>query len=1164
MNEIQNKSLIDQPERFWPQTLRWALIAFAYWVAVRLGLLFVAQPEGIASVWPASGLALAILLLHPKSQWTKLLAVIFVVNATGNWSSGNTIVVSLGFALANSLEPLLGAWVMTYFCRSKIIFESIREVMALFIVALIVNGVSALLGAAIPAIAFNAQFFKAWQLWWAADGLGIILLTPLIVSLFTSPVDIRSITARRTLEAVFLLSIMLSFAWLLFGGFTDPAHPLLRNYMVFPFVIWLAFRFRLHGMAGALLLFAAIATGYTLQNIGIFAIAGQTLSEHLISVQIYLSVTTFSGFLLNALITERNHADIVLQASEANFRNLAESAPEGILIGSSDGRHIYANRHAVEILGYSPEEILLTKQKDLADPAAYPLLKQRSEDRIAGQPVPPTYETDIRRKDGSSFRAEITGTRTSWEGEFTDLVFIRDITERKQAEQNLQKKESNLSALISNTRDRIWAVDAEYRLIINNAQFLGMIEETIEHAIGIGKSVLLEEIPQELRERWRSYYDRALGGEIFSIETKKLFTDQDLYMEYSFHPIRNLDESISGVVVSGHDITERKQAELMLRVRLDLSKFSDSHSLDELLQKTLDEAEALTVSQIGFVHFLEADQKTLLLQTWSSNTLKNMCTAEGKGQHYSVDKAGVWVDCVSTRAPVIHNDYPNLAHRKGFPEGHAPVLRELVVPVIRNDSIVMIMGVGNKPTDFTNVDVEIMSQLADSAWDIIQRKRAEQKLKINESMLAEMGITAKVGAWKVDLKTMQQTWTEEVYLIHELDLSFYPTYENGIEFYPPVSRPVIEKALQRAIENGEPFDLELEFVTARGTHKWVHVIGKKDVESNDIHGTFQDVTEQVLARDALQDSEFFIKSILNSLTAQIAVLDGQGVIVAVNEAWKKFGRENDSPDPTDYLGSNYLSACEAAIEQGDPVARRVDQGIRAVLDGTETHFSMEYPCHSLKQKRWFSVGVVPQHHSGRGVVVIHEDISNRKRAEQALEAANLALQTTLAREQELARTDPLTGIDNRRNLIDRAKHELDIAARYRQPLSVILFDLDHFKSINDTFGHTVGDHILQRITQFASAQLRSADVIGRYGGEEFIILMPMTKPEQAFSLAERIREDVAAYSMPTPKGEVSVTLSIGIVELSPVESVEEVFHRADEAMYAAKQAGRNCTRIGSK
>lgn len=147
MNHFRNNP------QFWPRTAVLILAAMAYWVAVRLGLLFVAQPEGVASIWPASGLALAILLLSPKRQWPIVLAVIFVTNAAGNWSGGNPLWVSLGFALANILESLLGAWALTWLCKSKITFGRTVEILALFGVAVLSNGVTALLGAAVPALA---------------------------------------------------------------------------------------------------------------------------------------------------------------------------------------------------------------------------------------------------------------------------------------------------------------------------------------------------------------------------------------------------------------------------------------------------------------------------------------------------------------------------------------------------------------------------------------------------------------------------------------------------------------------------------------------------------------------------------------------------------------------------------------------------------------------------------------------------------------------------------------------------------------------------------------------------------------------------------------------------------------------------------------------------
>jgi diguanylate cyclase (GGDEF)-like protein/PAS domain S-box-containing protein len=197
-----------------------------------------------------------------------------------------------------------------------------------------------------------------------------------------------------------------------------------------------------------------------------------------------------------------------------------------------------------------------------------------------------------------------------------------------------------------------------------------------------------------------------------------------------------------------------------------------------------------------------------------------------------------------------------------------------------------------------------------------------------------------------------------------------------------------------------------------------------------------------------------------------------------------------------------------------------------------------------------------------------QDVTARKQTEsellttkESLEAANRELQIALAREQQLSHTDALTGINNRRHLFELAENKIAIASRYQQPLAVMMFDIDHFKMVNDTHGHAIGDVILKHVAQIACSELRSADVIGRYGGEEFIILLPMTNAQQARLLAERIRTGAAALHVPVENGETSTTLSIGIVEInhtSQAESVEEVFRRADKAMYSAKQAGRNC------
>ncbi len=177
------------------------------------------------------------------------------------------------------------------------------------------------------------------------------------------------------------------------------------------------------------------------------------------------------------------------------------------------------------------------------------------------------------------------------------------------------------------------------------------------------------------------------------------------------------------------NIGKEELSQGFIKIRLSLIEYAITHTLAELLTQSLDEVAAFVDSPIGFYHFVEPDQKTLSLQQWSTRTRKEFCRAAGKGTHYNIDQAGVWVDCLRQKKAVIHNDYSSLPHKKGLPEGHAEVVRELVVPVIRKDKAVAILGVGNKPVGYTQRDVEIVSYLADVTWEIVQQKRADDALR---------------------------------------------------------------------------------------------------------------------------------------------------------------------------------------------------------------------------------------------------------------------------------------------------------------------------------------------------------------------------------------------------------------------------------------------------
>jgi len=181
--------------------------------------------------------------------------------------------------------------------------------------------------------------------------------------------------------------------------------------------------------------------------------------------------------------------------------------------------------------------------------------------------------------------------------------------------------------------------------------------------------------------------------------------------------------------------------------------------------------------------------------------------------------------------------------------------------------------------------------------------------------------------------------------------------------------------------------------------------------------------------------------------------------------------------------------------------------------------------------------------------VLEQRVAERTRQ---LEEANESL-------QHLATVDPLTGAWNRRHFRELAENEMDRAARYGRPLTVAMLDVDHFKAVNDEHGHTAGDAVLADVVARLRERLRSVDLLGRYGGEEFALVLPETDPDAALAAAERLRRAVAAAPVMLADGTtLEVTISLGVTRVTAEDgALDGPINRADAALYAAKAAGRD-------
>ncbi len=250
-------------------------------------------------------------------------------------------------------------------------------------------------------------------------------------------------------------------------------------------------------------------------------------------------------------------------------------------------------------------------------------------------------------------------------------------------------------------------------------------------------------------------------------------------------------------------------------------------------------------------------------------------------------------------------------------------------------------------------------------------------------------------------------------------------------------------------------------------------------------------------------------------------------------------------EPEDLI-NNRVASYASLMDEED--SERILAEVQAALDNDES-FSLEY---GLTRQDGSRIWVWER---GRGVeeedgTVVLEgivlDISDRKTLENELE--------------EMATRDPLTGLFNRREMSRLLEEELDRARRYQRPMAVLWVDFDHFKDVNDTFGHAAGDSVLRSISRLLLGSVRSVDAIGRFGGEEFVIVLPEMDLEEARDTAERLRCKVAEKPQPLGNGqEVPLTISVGVaVYPDHGQTASTLCAAADKAMYLAKQRGRNC------
>lgn len=436
-----------------------------------------------------------------------------------------------------------------------------------------------------------------------------------------------------------------------------------------------------------------------------------------------------------------------------------------------------------------------------------------------------------------------------------------------------------------------------------------------------------------------------------------------------------------------------------------------------------------------------------------------------------------------------------------------------------------------------------------SFMDITERKRAEELLRHSEEKYHTILESIHEGYFEIDLKGRLTFFNDSLCRI----LGFSKEELIGVEYRQLMDKEESQRVYREyhsvytTGKRNEGFDWQI--IRKDGKRRYVEgsISLLKDSAGKRVgfRGIARDITGRKLMQDRLHQEERRFRALVEHSSDIIVATDLTGTITYVNPAVEKVlgfkpeerigrkGFELIHPDDSNFLIDSFATL----ISDANP---RVVKGEIHLRHKDDTYRALEAVGSNLIKDN-----------SVEGIIVNYRDITERKRAEDMLRKSE-------QRYQELSIIDDLTKLYNSRHFYAQLEKEIERANRYKQPMTLLLMDLDKFKIFNDTYGHVEGDHVLARFGKVIKKCLRDTDSAYRYGGEEFTIILPMTTSQDGFVTAERIRHEFKnEVFTPVPGKKVVMTMSIGISQYGRNENMKEFVHRVDKLMYQAKQNGRD-------
>ncbi len=409
------------------------------------------------------------------------------------------------------------------------------------------------------------------------------------------------------------------------------------------------------------------------------------------------------------------------------FRSFIDRIPHRFFAKDRDFRYLYANENFAADFGLTPAQIRGKTDFDLFPKASARKIRE-DDTMVIGQGIDFDRVEESRHTDLQTIIRIIKRPLKNSAGDIIGLMGIFwEIEEESKNKAALEESKRRLRMTLEATgigishydvmKKRMFWDEQCSRIFNVSGRNEGDFQDFLNHVVPEDRESILKAFKQSLINT-RSYQDEFRitlpDGSLRYIHVRGEWTAEE-----DGRPLQ--------ITYINFDITNRRRTEDALKSLLELNRSFNESSLDDILHQGLEESIRLTSSQTGFFHIVDEETGQIQFKTWSRKTME-LCDIPDVPTHYPLSQAGLWADCIRERKPIVHNDYASAPGKKNLPKGHFPLIRELVVPLFQDDRTVAVIGVGNKPRDYDQFDIDQLSLLGENILNISAKKRAAQKL----------------------------------------------------------------------------------------------------------------------------------------------------------------------------------------------------------------------------------------------------------------------------------------------------------------------------------------------------------------------------------------------------------------------------------------------------